>query len=112
MPIVSIRCLKACSSDTVNHYTHERQLKERSLTSRPRAGSVPWEEYIHVYQPTTECLSGLGRMWNIKKINGESVAYYKTVVLVPYSTGKTPVTPPKGEVTEITGELGGGGGFR
>lgn len=78
----------------------------------PRAGSVPWEKYIHVYQPPTEYLSGLGRMWNVKVINGKPYAYYKTVVLVPYKSIREPVDPPKGEVPGFKGELGGGGGFR
>jgi hypothetical protein len=104
-------CLLATRDLAYKGLQLEKNKNGRSLAG-PRAGSVPWEKYIHVYQPPTEYLSGLGRMWNIKIINGKPVAYYKTVVLVPYSVGKTPVTPPKGEVTEITGELGGGGGFR
>ncbi len=78
----------------------------------PRAGSVPWEKYIHVYQPSTQYLCGIGRMWNVKNVGGRPYAYYKTVVLVPYSEISDPVDPPKGEVPGFKGELGGGGGLR
>jgi hypothetical protein len=107
----TFNCLLATRDLAYKGLQLEKNKNGRSLAG-PRAGSVPWEKYIHVYQPPTEYLSGLGRMWNIKMINGKPAAYYKTVVLVPYSTDKSPVSPPKGEVTEITGELGGGGGFR
>jgi len=51
-------------------------------------------------------------MWNKKIIGGKPVAYYKTVVMVPYNVAYPPSTPPKGEVPGFKGELGGGGGFR
>ena len=89
----------------------ERNENGRALAG-PRAGSVHWEKLIHVYQPSTQYLSGIGRMWNVKTINGKPTAYYKTVVLVPYREIIDPVDPPKGEVPGFKGELGGGGGFR
>lgn len=90
----------------------EKNENGRALAG-PRAGSVPWEKYIHVYQPPTEYICGIGRMWNKKIINGKPAAYYKTVILVPYGVMNSPVTPPtKSKVPEFKGELGGGGGFR
>lgn len=103
-------CLLATRDLAYKGLQLEKNVNGRPLAG-PKAGSVPWEKYIHVYQPPTEYLSGLGRMWNVKVINGKPVAYYKTVVLVPYSVANPPVTPPKGEVPGFKGELGGGGGF-
>lgn len=91
---------------------------EKNENGRPLAGpgadKVPWEKYVHVYQPPTQYYCGLGRMWNKKIIGGKALAFYKTVVLPPYEfiTPSSSHTPPKGEVPGFKGELGGGGGFR
>lgn len=39
----------------------EKNENGRALAG-PRAGSVPWEKFIHVYQPPTQYLCGVGRM--------------------------------------------------
>jgi hypothetical protein len=88
---------------------------EKNENGRALAGSgasgVPWEKYICVYQPPTEYLCGIGRMWNKKTVGGKPYAYYKTVVLMPYSSTRNPVDPPKGTVPGFKGEIGGGGGY-
>lgn len=104
-------CLLATRDLAYKGLQLEKNENGRALAG-PRAGSVPWEKYIHVYQPSTQYLCGIGRMWNKKTVGGKPYAYYKTVVLVPYSEISDPVDPPKGEVPGFKGELGGGGGFR
>ncbi len=86
----------------------EKNANGRPLAG-PRAGSVPWEEYIYVYQPPTEYLCGMGRMWNVKTINGKPYAYYKTVTLMPFNIVDS---SPPGKTPGFKGELGGGGGFK
>lgn len=104
-------CLLATRDLAYKGLQLEKNENGRALAG-PRAGSVPWEKYIHVYQPSTQYLCGIGRMWNKKIVGGKPVAYYKTVVMVPYNVAYPPSTPPKGEVPGFKGELGGGGGFR
>ncbi|HHY41829.1 MAG TPA: hypothetical protein GX514_03150 [Thermoanaerobacterales bacterium] len=44
---------------------------------------IPWEKYVHIYQPPTYSAWGMGVIWHRNKQTGK--VWYKTIPIAPYS---------------------------
>lgn len=44
---------------------------------------IPWEKYVHIYQPPTYSAWGMGAIWHRNRQTGK--VWYKTIPIAPYS---------------------------
>jgi hypothetical protein len=59
------------------------QLVHPELVGDPaKFNQIPWEKYVHIYQPPTYTAWGMGCIWH--KDNSDGQIWYKTIPIAPY----------------------------
>ena len=59
------------------------QLVHPELVGDPaKFNQIPWEKYVHIYQPPTYTAWGMGCIWHKDKSDGQ--IWYKTIPIAPY----------------------------
>ncbi|MDN5300939.1 MAG: hypothetical protein PWQ60_453 [Thermoanaerobacteraceae bacterium] len=59
------------------------QLVHPELVGDPaKFNQIPWEKYVHIYQPPTYTAWGMGCIWH--KDNDDGDIWYKTIPIAPY----------------------------